>query len=73
MSYKVDSTNVDVDRILDYASDKWTQGKTQGTSKTRQSDVVRTEESWIYDIVKSVQIPWGFKKAKPTPNSNFAT
>ena len=56
MTYKVDNTNVDVDRVLDYASDKWTQGKTQGTSKTRQSDVVRTEESWIYDIVKSVQI-----------------
>jgi len=67
MTYKVDSTNVDVDRILDYASDKWTQGKTQGTSKTRQSDVVRTEESWIYDIVKSVHIPWGFKLSSIEP------
>ena len=67
MTYKVDNTNVDVERVLDYASDKWTQGKTQGTSKTRQSDVVRTEESWIYDIVKSVQIPWGFKLSSIEP------
>jgi PKHD-type hydroxylase len=67
MTYKVDKLNVDADRILKYASDKWKQGKTTGKSKTRKSDVVITEEPWIYDIIKSVKIPWGFRLSSIEP------
>lgn len=49
--------------IIDFAKDKWQEGKTQSTSDKRKSDVVWSEEAWMYDIVKRYlpQSPWQVK------------
>ena len=61
MSYEIARVEIDAQRILNYASDKWTDGKTMGLSSKRQSNVVRTDEAWIYDIVKSVKHGYNFR------------
>jgi PKHD-type hydroxylase len=67
MTYVLNHVDVDIDRIINYAENKWVTGGTLGKSAKRKSDVVRSNEPWLYDIVKSVKQPWGFNLSSIEP------
>lgn len=63
------------ERIIKYADNRWDSGNTIGTSNKRKSEIVWSEESWMYDIakglLKKVRYPFELISCEPLQISRY--